>query len=163
MTHRVKNPGDTGQPKAAEPLMALCQTTASRCMIADTDQPPHDHHPMDIVFIRGLTIETIIGIHDWERQVRRPVILDLELGVDCARGAATDRIADALDYDAVTRRLTRYVGESHCELLETLAERCTAILRTEFAVPWVRLRLRKPGALGPGIEVGVEIERGHRG
>ena len=117
---------------------------------------------MDIVFIRGLIIETTIGIHDWEKRLRRPVTLDLELASDCARAAATDRIADALDYDAVTRRLTQFVGESRFELVETLAERCAAILRVEFAIPWVRLSLNKPGAVGAGVDVGVVIERGER-
>ncbi len=121
-------------------------------------------HPLqDIVFIRGLTIQTTIGVHDWEKRIRRPVILDLELASDCARGAATDRIADALDYDAVTRRLTQFVSESRFELVETLAERCATILRDEFAVPWVRLTLNKPGAVGAGVDVGVVIERGRRG
>ncbi len=115
---------------------------------------------MDIVFIRGLTIETTIGIHDWEKRQPRPVVLDLELASDIARGAATDRIEDALDYDAVTRRLTQFVGESRFELVETLAERCAAILREEFGCPWVRLSLNKPGAVGPGVDVGVIIERG---
>jgi dihydroneopterin aldolase len=117
---------------------------------------------MDIVFIRGLTIETTIGVYDWEKGRRRPVVLDLELGSDCGRAAATDCIADALDYDVITRRLTQFVGESRFELVETLAERCAAILRDEFAVPWLRLTLNKPGAVGPGVDVGVVIERGRR-
>ncbi|WP_295389775.1 dihydroneopterin aldolase [uncultured Thiodictyon sp.] len=116
----------------------------------------------DIVFIRGLTIETIIGIHDWEKRIRRPVVLDLELGSDTRRAAATDRIADALDYDAVTRRLTQFVGESRFELVETLAEHCAAILHDEFGCPWVRLCLNKPDAVGAGVDVGVIIERGSR-
>lgn len=115
---------------------------------------------MDIVFIRGLTIETIVGVHEWERHTPRPVVLDLEMASDVARGAASDRIADALDYDAVTRRLTRFVGESRFELIETLAEGCVAILREELGVPWVRLVLHKPGAVGAGVDVGVVIERG---
>lgn len=115
---------------------------------------------MDIVFIRGLTIETIVGVHEWERHTPRPVVLDLEMASDVARGAASDRIADALDYDAVTRRLTRFVGESRFELIETLAEGCAAILREELGVPWVRLVLHKPGAVGAGVDVGVVIERG---
>ncbi|WP_295453659.1 dihydroneopterin aldolase [uncultured Thiodictyon sp.] len=117
---------------------------------------------LDIVFIRGLTIETTIGIHDWEKRARRPVVLDLELGCDTRRAAATDRIVDALDYDAVTRRLTQFMGESRFDLVETLAERCADILHDEFACHWVRLSLNKPGALGAGVDVGVIIERGHR-
>lgn len=115
---------------------------------------------MDIVFIRGLNLETIVGIHDWERHTPRPVVIDLEMASDVSRGAATDRIADALDYDAITQRLTRFVCESRFQLIETLAEGCVAILREEFQVPWVRLALHKPDAVGEGVDVGVVIERG---
>lgn len=115
---------------------------------------------LDIVFIRGLRIETTIGIHAWEKRIRRPVVLDLELASDIARAAATDRIADALDYEAVTQRLIREVENNHAELVETLAERCAAILRDEFGIPWLRLSLNKPGAVGEGVDVGVVIERG---
>ncbi|MFD2113793.1 dihydroneopterin aldolase [Thiorhodococcus fuscus] len=117
---------------------------------------------MDIVFIHNLTIETTIGIHDWEKQTRRPIVLDLEMASDIARAAASDRIEDALDYDAVTQRLKREVGENRSELVETLAERCASILREEFGIPWVRLRLNKPGAVGDGVDVGILIERGDR-
>ncbi len=117
---------------------------------------------MDIVFIRGLQLQTIVGVHPWERTAPRTVILDLELGTDCARAAATDAIGDALDYDAVARRLTRFVGESRFELVETLAEGCATILREEMGIPWVRLTLNKPGAIGEGVDVGVVIERGSR-
>ena len=115
---------------------------------------------MDIVYIRGLTIETTIGIHDWEKQTRRLVVLDLDMASDNARAATSDRIQDALDYDAVAKRLTREVADNRSELVETLAERCAAIVRTEFGVPWVRLTLNKPGAVGEGVDVGVVIERG---
>lgn len=115
---------------------------------------------LDIVFIRGLRIETTIGIHAWEKHIRRPVVLDLELASDIARAAATDRIADALDYEAVTQRLIREVSDNRSELVETLAERCAAILRDEFGIPWLRLSLNKPGAVGEGVDVGVVIERG---
>lgn len=117
---------------------------------------------LDIVFIRGLRIETTIGIHAWEKQVRRPIVLDLELGCDITRAAATDHITDALDYEAVTQRLTREVSENRSELVETLAARCAAILRDEFGIPWLRLCLNKPGAVGEGVDVGVVIERGER-
>jgi dihydroneopterin aldolase len=135
---------------------------AALCPRLSPLMPVPDSHQLDIVFIRGLTIETTIGVYDWERRVRRPVVLDLELGSDARRAAATDRIADALDYEAVTRRLTQFVGESRFELVETLAERCAAILLEEFGCPWVRLYVNKPGAIGVGVDVGVVIERGRR-
>jgi 7,8-dihydroneopterin aldolase/epimerase/oxygenase len=117
---------------------------------------------MDIVFIRGLRLETVVGVHPWERNSPRTVVLDLELGSDCARAAATDCIADALDYDAVVRQLTEFVGQSRFALVETLAEGCVAILRERLGIPWVRLTLCKPGAVGAGVDVGVIVERGRR-
>ncbi len=118
---------------------------------------------MDIVFLRELRIETVIGIYDWEREIKQPVILDLEMATDVSKGAATDRIEDALDYKAVTKRLIQFVGESQFQLVETLAERCAGIILDEFAVPWVRLSVNKVGAVTGARDVGVLIERGERG
>jgi dihydroneopterin aldolase len=117
---------------------------------------------MDIVFLRGLRIETVIGIYDWEKKIKQPVVLDLEMGADVARAAASDRIQDAVDYKAVSKRLKQFVSESQFELVETLAERCAGIIREEFGVPWVRLRLNKIGAVSDATDVGEVIERGER-
>jgi 7,8-dihydroneopterin aldolase/epimerase/oxygenase len=117
---------------------------------------------MDLVFIRGLRLDAIIGIHDWEKQQRRPLIFDLECASDIPRAAASDQIADALDYAAVSARLTELVTDNRFELVETLAEHCAASLRREFGISWLRLTLHKPDAIGAGVDVGVVIERGKR-
>lgn len=117
---------------------------------------------VDTVFIEGLTIETVIGIYDWERKIRQPVVLDVEMAFDNARAAASDAIDDTVNYKAVAKRLIAFVGGSSFQLVETLAERCAALIREEFHVPWVRLRLAKPGAVTGSKAVGVVIERGRR-
>ncbi len=117
---------------------------------------------MDIVYLRDLRIDTVIGIYDWERRTRQTVILDLEMGADVARAASTERIEDALNYKAVAKRLIAFVGESDFQLVETLAERCCEIILKEFDVPWVRLSLNKKGAVRGATDVGVIIERGER-
>lgn len=117
---------------------------------------------MDIVFIRDLRIETVIGIYDWEREIRQPVVFDLEMGADIARAAASDSIDATLDYKAVSKRLIEFVEASEFQLVETLAERCAAIVIHEFGVPWVRLTLNKIGAVSAARDVGVIIERGSR-
>ena len=117
---------------------------------------------MDIVYLRELRIDTVIGIYDWERRTRQTVILDLEMGADIARAAATERIEDALNYKQVAKRLIQFVGDSDFQLVETLAERCAEIILEEFDVPWVRLTLNKKGAVRGASDVGVIIERGER-
>ncbi len=114
---------------------------------------------MDIVFIEDLRIETVIGIYDWERRIRQVVALDIEMRFDNTHPAASDRIDDTLDYKAVSKRLIAFVEASEFQLVETLAERCAAIILDEFKVKHVRLRLAKPGAVTGAKSVGVQIER----
>ncbi|MDX9874168.1 MAG: dihydroneopterin aldolase [Spongiibacteraceae bacterium] len=118
---------------------------------------------MDSVFINGLALEAVIGIHDWERTQRQPVVLDLEMAADCATAACSDDIADALDYFAVSEALTELVEQSSYQLIESLAEACAQQVMTRFGVRWLRLRLTKPAAV-PAARggVGVIIERGVR-
>lgn len=117
---------------------------------------------MDIVYINDLKIETIIGIYDWERQVRQTISLDLEMGTDIRQAAETDDIQFALNYKAVSKRVIDFIGGSEFLLVETMAEQVAEIIRQEFNVPWLRLRIGKPGAVLGARDVGVIIERGTR-
>jgi dihydroneopterin aldolase len=117
----------------------------------------------DIVYIRDLKIKTIIGIFDWEREIKQTVSIDVEMATDIRPAAETDHIEDALDYKSVGKRIIAFVEESEFQLVETLAERVAEIILTEFNVPWLRLRLSKPGALRGSTDVGLVIERGSLG
>ncbi len=113
----------------------------------------------DIVYIRNLEVETVIGVFDWEREIRQVVSIDLEMRTDVRRAAATDRIEDAVDYKAIGKRVIAFVADSQFGLVETLAERIAAIVLEEFGVGWLRIRVSKPGALRGASDVGVLIER----
>ncbi|OOZ38309.1 dihydroneopterin aldolase [Solemya elarraichensis gill symbiont] len=117
---------------------------------------------MDIVFLQELRIDTTIGIYDWEREIRQSVVLDIEMGTDISKAAASDHIDDTLDYKAVAKRLIDFVGGSEFQLVETLAEEVCLLIREEFSVPWVRLTLNKKGAVSGAEGVGIIIERGSR-
>jgi len=117
---------------------------------------------MDIIYLKDLRIDTIVGIYEWERRTRQTVILDIEMGADISRAARTDAIEDTLNYKAVAKRIISFVENSDCQLIETLAERVADILLQEFKVPWLRLSLNKQGAVRGVRDVGVIIERGNR-
>ena len=117
---------------------------------------------MDIIFLRELRIETVIGIYDWERRIKQPVVIDVDLGADVRRAAATDNIEDTLNYKAVAKRIISFVENSEFQLVETLAERVAEIVLGEFEVPWLRLTVNKQGAVRGARDVGVVIERGRR-
>ncbi|MCV6609703.1 MAG: dihydroneopterin aldolase [Amphritea sp.] len=117
---------------------------------------------MDIVYIRGLEVETVIGIYDWEREIRQTVRVDLEMATDIRQAAASEDIENTLDYKSVSDRLISFIGESEFLLVETMAEEIAQIVLNEFNVPWLRLQLGKPGAVPSATDVGVIIERGER-
>jgi dihydroneopterin aldolase len=114
---------------------------------------------MDRVFVEDLRIQTVIGIFDWEREIKQTVSIDLEMEFDIRAAAESDSIEDTLDYKAVSKRLIQFVEKSEFQLVEALAERCAAIVLDEFPVTRVRLKLGKPGAVRGSTAVGVIIER----
>jgi 7,8-dihydroneopterin aldolase/epimerase/oxygenase len=116
---------------------------------------------MDSIFIHALKTEAIIGIFDWERQVKQTVIVDIEIGADIRKAALSDSIDDTLNYKRVAKRVLAFVEESRFHLVETLAEHVAMLLLDEFGIGWVRLSLSKPGAIRSSRDVGVTLER-HR-
>lgn len=117
---------------------------------------------MDIIFLKGLKAECVIGVWEWERRIRQRVTIDLEMAADIQRAAASDRLEDTLNYKAVAKRVIACVEESEFQLIETLAERIAGLLREEFSIPWCRVTLDKGGAVRGSRGVGVVIERGSR-
>lgn len=114
---------------------------------------------MDKIFIRGLEVETIIGIHAWEQRAPRPLIFDLELGTDIREAAASDHIRDAVDYAAVAAAVAKFAKDNPVGLLETLAERLSRQLFQQFPILSLRMAINKPGAVPGAKALGVEIDR----
>jgi 7,8-dihydroneopterin aldolase/epimerase/oxygenase len=115
--------------------------------------------PGDIIFLRGLEVECLIGFIDWERRIRQKVVIDFEMPVDCRRAAASDAVADTLDYKRVAKRIIAFVGASEFQLVETLAHRTALLILDEFGLEWIRISINKPGAIRGSRDVGVAIER----
>ena len=114
---------------------------------------------MDIVYIEGLRIDTVIGVYDWERTIQQTVVLDLEMSTDIALAARDDDLSFTLDYGAIADRITAFVAASRFQLLESLAEAVASLVLTEFAVAAVKLKIGKPGAVANATDVGVIIKR----
>lgn len=117
---------------------------------------------MDIIFLGGLQIETIIGIYDWERETKQTVILDIEMAFDIQKAAETDSIEYTLDYKAVSKRTIAFVETSSFFLVEKLTVEIANVIRNEFGVPWVKITLNKKGAIRGASDVGIVIERGEK-
>ena len=113
----------------------------------------------DTIFLHDLRINAVVGIWEWERKIRQIVSIDLEMGADIRKAASTDTIEDTLDYKQIAKRVQQFVEDSSFRLVETLAENIASIVLREFDVPWIVVRVNKPGAIRGSRDVGVLIRR----
>lgn len=127
---------------------------------AQTASPNDPAAPaLDLIFIEGLTGQTVIGIHESELHRAQTIRIDLVAGVPRARACDTDRIADTIDYAAVRERLHRLLAAHRLQLLEAFAEAVATLLLSEFGAAWVRVSVVKPNKFPDVGAVGVQIER----
>ncbi|MGL9736375.1 MAG: bifunctional dihydroneopterin aldolase/7,8-dihydroneopterin epimerase [Symbiopectobacterium sp.] len=117
---------------------------------------------MDIVFIEELTVIATIGVYDWEQTISQKLVLDIEMGWDSRKAAASDDVNDCLSYADVSEAVIAHVSSQPFALVERVAEEVAQLLMQRFAIPWLRIKVSKPGAVTQARQVGVVIERGTR-
>ena len=128
---------------------------------------PDSHHikptpgsgQCDTLFVRGLRVETIIGVFDWERDVQQELIFDIDLQIDMQAAANSDDLQDAISYVAVAEEVTQVARDRAAKLLEFLAEEISSALFRRWPVQQLTLRITKPTAVADAQGVGVEITR----
>ncbi len=114
---------------------------------------------MDRILINGLLIRCIIGVSKEERRDKQDVVVDLSIGTDTRAAAKTDRLADALDYRTLKKKILRLGEASRYRLLESLTEAIAALCMKESRIEKITVRAEKPGALRFARSVAVEITR----
>ncbi|MDV6315824.1 dihydroneopterin aldolase [Idiomarina sp. HP20-50] len=114
---------------------------------------------IDVVSIEGLTVDTIIGVYDWEKEKKQSLVLDIQMSWDNQRAATTDELEDALDYALVSERVTGWITEKPRQLIETVAEGVATLILNEFGVQNVEVRVAKPGAVPNANTVAVSVRR----
>jgi dihydroneopterin aldolase len=115
--------------------------------------------PPDRILLDAIEVEALIGVHEWERRAKRPLVVDLELACDLADAAATDRLETTVDYFELTRRVKEACAASTYRLVEALAGEIARICLAEARVAAVKVTVRKPGAVEGVGGVAVVLER----
>ena len=114
---------------------------------------------MDLIEINGLRLRCVIGCTAEERRGRSDVVIDLTVGTDARPAGTSDKLADAWDYRAAAKAVIAAVEGSECFTVEALTTQIARIVVCDRSAPWVRVRVRKPGALRFADTVGLVLER----
>ncbi len=113
----------------------------------------------DVVFVKGLKVEAVIGVYAWERAITQPILIDIMLETDISQAAKSDNVADALNYKAVCDDVDEWCKDIKAQLLEHLAGQLTDKLLAKYRCQKVTLSAAKPTAIRAADSVGVQITR----
>jgi dihydroneopterin aldolase len=113
----------------------------------------------DVVFVKGLKVEAVIGVYAWERAITQPILLDIAMETDISKAALSDDVEDALNYKAVCDDVSAWCKEIKAELLEHLAGQLADRILTNYACQKITLSVAKPTAIHQADAVGVQITR----
>jgi len=113
----------------------------------------------DRILIKDLMLRCILGLSAEERREKQDVLINLILWTDTRAAAATDNIADTVDYSVLKKQIIGLVEQSQYHLAETLADRIAALCLEQPPVQQVQVTVEKPTALRFAHSVGVEIIR----
>jgi 7,8-dihydroneopterin aldolase/epimerase/oxygenase len=112
----------------------------------------------DIVSIRGLSVDTVIGAYDWERDIEQTLLITVDMAVDVSRAAASDDLdAAPVNYAVAAQTVTAVLREGKFQLIETAAEQVAERLLADFALSWIRVEVVKPRP--EGFSAAITIER----
>jgi dihydroneopterin aldolase len=111
----------------------------------------------DVVFVRQLPVDCVIGVHADERAGRQRLLISVEIVSDFSEAVASDRLDGTIDYVAVADRIRTIAANGEFRLIETLAVRLAeALLEVAHAVV---VEIEKPAALPTTRRAGVRVER----
>ncbi|MGE6440604.1 dihydroneopterin aldolase [Psychrobacter sp. NPDC078409] len=117
------------------------------------------HTQSDVVFIKGLKVEAVIGVYDWERVITQPLLIDIALETDISRAAVSDDVSDALSYKEVCDDVSEWCKEIQAKLLEHLAGQISDKIFAKYDCQKITLSIAKPTAIAKADTVGVQITR----
>lgn len=117
------------------------------------------HTQSDVVFVKGLKVEAVIGVYEWERAITQPLLIDIAMETDISRAAVSDDVNDALNYKEVCDDVSAWCQDIKAQLLEHLAGQIADKLLEKYSCDKISLSIAKPTAIQQADAVGVQITR----
>ncbi|MDT5316682.1 MAG: 7,8-dihydroneopterin aldolase/epimerase/oxygenase [Mycobacterium sp.] len=119
----------------------------------------------DRIELRGLTIRGHHGVFEHERRDGQDFVIDITVWIDLAVAAASDDLADTVDYGALAQLAADVVAGPPRDLIETVAAEIADGLMVDERLHAVEVVVHKPDAPIPLTfsDVAVVARRSRRG
>lgn len=100
-----------------------------------------------VIGLRDLRVECIIGVHEHEREEKRPLFIDISIEGDFRNAACSDCLADAMDYETVAGLLAD-LAQRRFKLIESFAQAAVQMILQRYpSSKTVEIEVRKPKAI----------------
>ena len=113
----------------------------------------------DFVKIKGLKVNAVIGVFDWERAIEQPLLIDVTMATDISKAGKSDDINDAINYKEVCDDITELCQQTKALLIERLAELIAVHILSKYNTTQVEVSVAKPTAISAAEAVAVQITR----
>ena len=120
----------------------------------------------DRIFISGLSLHAYHGVMAHEAKVGQSFTIDLELDIELAEAARSDKVKDTVSYDKVVECVSAAFLAQRFRLIEAVAGRVADAVLEKFArVQAVKVTVHKPHApiAATFSDVGVTLFRARPG
>lgn len=109
--------------------------------------------------IKNLKLETIIGIHDWEQHIQRPIIINLEIEGNFNKSLTSDNIEDTIDYDKISNQIKDIIQNQRFKLIETMTQKLLDKIMEDIRITRCKIEVDKVGAINFVESASITLEK----
>jgi D-erythro-7,8-dihydroneopterin triphosphate epimerase len=102
-------------------------------------------------------LRTVVGIFEWERNIKQDIVINLEIEFDGSKAIEKDDIEYTVDYKSVTKKIISEVENREFNLIERIAGDVAKIILEDKRVQRASVKVDKPGALRFADSVSVTL------
>ena len=116
-----------------------------------------------LIKIKNLRLKTILGIHAWEAEIEREIIINAEIETDEVKSLQTDDIADTVDYDSLVSKIKELIATKRFKLIEKMTQEVVNVILQDKRVKKCRVEVDKVGVVKEVDSFSVTIEQKQNG
>ena len=112
-----------------------------------------------LIKIKNLKLKTILGVHAWEENINREIIINAEVETNNLSSLSSDDIKDTIDYDILSLKIKNLISSKRFKLVEKMAAEIMREIRKETRISRCKLEIDKVGVIAVLDSFSVTLEQ----
>jgi dihydroneopterin aldolase len=112
-----------------------------------------------LIKIKNLKLKTILGVHAWEENINREIIINAEVETNNLSSLSSDDIKDTIDYDILILKIKNLVNSKRFKLIEKMAAEIMREIMEDARISRCKLEIDKVGVIADVDSFSVTLEQ----